>query len=109
MNFGQSEVSTMNIQTALPTYKINSAKQVIIDRETGQYLGQPDSILLDDDQTILTVYPKGHGLGEAVLNKSTDGGLTWQGRMVPNETLDGQILVKHQPFINSILGTVARK
>lgn len=86
MNFGQSEVSTMNIQTALPTYKINSAKQVIIDRETGQYLGQPDSILLDDDQTILTVYPKGHGLGEAVLNKSTDGGLTWQGRMVPNET-----------------------
>lgn len=76
----------MCIQNTLPIHKIDPEQQIIIDREPGQYLGQPDSILLNDDQTIFTVYPKGHGIGEALLNKSVDGGLTWQGRIVPNET-----------------------
>ncbi|WP_062107965.1 sialidase family protein [Bacillus niameyensis] len=77
---------TMSIQNTLHTYKIDPNKQIVIDREKGQYLGHPDSVLLDDDQTILTVYPKGHGLGEALLNKSNDGGKTWQGRTFANET-----------------------
>lgn len=76
----------MSIQNTLPTYEIDPSKQIVIDREAGQYLGQPDSILLDDDQTIITIYPKGHGIGEAVLNKSFDGGLTWVGRTYANET-----------------------
>lgn len=76
----------MSIRNTLPTYEIDPSKQIIIDREAGQYLGQPDAILLDDDQTIITVYPKGHGIGEALLNKSFDGGLTWEGRSLVNET-----------------------
>lgn len=75
-----------SIRNNLPTYKIEPKNQVIIDREKGQYIGHPDSILLDDDQTILTVYPLGHGIGEAVINKSFDGGFTWEGRETPNLT-----------------------
>ena len=35
--------------------------QVLTDREAGQYLGHVTTCLLDDGQTILCVYPKGHG------------------------------------------------
>nr|WP_243281476.1 glycoside hydrolase domain-containing protein [Clostridium sp. D53t1_180928_C8] len=76
----------INYQNTLESYDITSDKQIVIDREEGQYLGQPDTILLDDDKTILTVYPKGHGFGEALLSKSTDGGLTWKRRVLANET-----------------------
>lgn len=76
----------MHIQNTLPVYKVDPCKQIVIDQEAGQYIGQPDSIILDDDQTIITVYPLGHGIGEAVLNKSLDGGRTWEGRTHANET-----------------------
>jgi hypothetical protein len=52
-------------------------RQVIVDRETGQYLGHPTTVLLEDNQTMLCVYPKGHGRGAIVLKRSTDGGKTW--------------------------------
>nr|WP_051253595.1 glycoside hydrolase domain-containing protein [Paenibacillus alginolyticus] len=55
-------------------------KQVLTDREPGQYLGQPDSVLLNDG-TIYTVYPKGQGIGQLILKKSSDGGLTWSERL----------------------------
>ena len=51
-----------------------------MDREEGQYLGHPTTVLLEDGQTILAVYPKGHGRGAIVLKRSTDGGLTWTDR-----------------------------
>ena len=35
-------------------------RQVVVDKEDGQYLGHPTTVLLEDGQTILTVYPKGH-------------------------------------------------
>lgn len=76
----------LSIQNQLPTYKIDARSHIIIDRESGQYIGHPDTVLLDDDQTILTVYPLGHGRGEAVINRSFDQGRTWQGRKTPNET-----------------------
>ena len=76
----------INYQNTLETYEIPAEEQIVIDREDGQYLGQPDTILLDDDKTLLTVYPKGHGFGEALLSKSTDGGLTWEKRVPVNET-----------------------
>lgn len=76
----------INLKNTLDTYEIDPSKQIVIDREDGVYLGQPDSILLDDDKTILTVYPNGHGFGEALLSKSTDGGLTWEKRVPANET-----------------------
>lgn len=54
---------------------------VVVDREPGQYLGHPTTVLLDDGKTMLCVYPKGHGRGEIVYKKSTDGGKTWSDRL----------------------------
>ncbi|MEX2640067.1 MAG: exo-alpha-sialidase [Balneolales bacterium] len=56
-------------------------RQVIVDKETGQYLGHPTSVLLEDGKTIITVYPRGHGRGAILMKKSTDGGLTWSDRL----------------------------
>ncbi len=56
-------------------------RQVIVDREPGQYLGHPTTVLLEDGKTILVVYPKGHGKGSIILKRSTDGGLTWSDRL----------------------------
>ena len=56
-------------------------RQTIVDREPGQYLGHPTTVLLEDGQTILCVYPKGHGRGAIVYKRSDDGGLTWSERL----------------------------
>ena len=56
-------------------------RQVIVDREPGQYLGHPTTVLLEDGKTILCVYPKGHGKGAILYKRSTDGGRTWSGRL----------------------------
>ena len=56
-------------------------RQVVVDREAGQYLGHPTTVLLEDGKTILCVYPKGHGKGALVLKRSSDGGLTWSDRL----------------------------
>jgi hypothetical protein len=56
-------------------------RQVIVDREPGQYLGHPTTVLLEDGRTMLCVYPKGHGRGSIVMKRSTDGGLTWSARL----------------------------
>lgn len=56
-------------------------RQVIVDREPGQYLGHPTTVLLEDKKTIITVYPKGHGRGAIQMKRSTDGGLTWSDRL----------------------------
>ncbi len=56
-------------------------RQVIIDREPGQYLGHPTTVLLNDHKTMIVVYPKGHGRGAIVMKKSTDAGLTWSERL----------------------------
>jgi len=57
-------------------------RQIIVDKEKGQYLGHPTTLLLEDNKTILTVYPKGHGRGPIVYKKSNDAGLTW-GERIP--------------------------
>jgi len=56
-------------------------RQVVVDREPGQYLGHPTTVLLEDGRTMLAVYPKGHGRGPIVMKRSTDGGLTWSERL----------------------------
>jgi hypothetical protein len=56
-------------------------RQVIVDKESGQYLGHPTTVLLEDNKTMIAVYPKGHGRGAIVMKKSTDGGLTWSDRL----------------------------
>lgn len=59
----------------------NTAIQTIVDREAGQYLGHPTTVLLEDGRTMITVYPKGHGRGGIIMKRSTDGGRTWSGRL----------------------------
>ena len=56
-------------------------RQVIVDKELGQYLGHPTTVLLEDGRTIIAVYPKGHGRGAIVMKRSSDGGLTWSERL----------------------------
>ena len=56
-------------------------RQVLVDRESGQYLGHPTTVLLEDHKTILCVYPKGHGRGAIVYKRSHDGGRTWSERL----------------------------
>ena len=55
-------------------------RQVVVDREAGQYLGHPTTVLLEDGVTLRCVYPKGHGRGPIVMKSSLDGGLSWSER-----------------------------
>lgn len=56
-------------------------RQVVVDKEAGQYLGHPTTVLMGDGRTVWCVYPKGHGRGPILLKKSEDGGLTWSDRL----------------------------
>ncbi len=68
---------------SIPVIDLNDQKerQVIVDREKGQYLGHPTTLLLEDGKTILCVYPKGHGRGPILYKRSEDGGKTWSDRL----------------------------
>ena len=78
-----------NLKTKLaPGYTIpivdisgEKERQVVVDREKGQYLGHPTTLLLEDNKTMLIVYPKGHGRGPIVYKRSNDAGLTWSERL----------------------------
>ena len=59
----------------------DTARQITVDIEKGQYLGHVSSVLLENGKTIVAVYPKGHGRGQIILKKSFDGGLTWTDRL----------------------------
>ena len=56
-------------------------RQVVVDREAGQYLGHVTTVLLEDNKTMIAVYPKGHGRGAIVMKRSTDAGKTWSKRL----------------------------
>lgn len=55
-------------------------RQFLVDREEGEYLGHPDSVLLENGE-IYVFYPKGHGKGPIVMKKSMDGGKSWSPRL----------------------------
>ncbi len=78
-----SEMQAVNRGYSIPLIDLSDQthRQVIVDREEGQYLGHPTTVLLDDNKTMLAVYPKGHGRGAIVMKRSTDTGLTWSGRL----------------------------
>ncbi len=64
--------------------------RVVIDAEDGVYLGQPDTVLLDDETTILVAHPLGHGGPDTVLRRSADGGRTWSERMPVPDSFTGK-------------------
>jgi hypothetical protein len=81
-------------------------RQIVVDREAGQYLGHPTTVLLEDGRTILTVYPKGHGRGAIVLKRSTDGGQTWSERLpVPENWATSQ----ETPTIHRVVDAKGKK
>lgn len=92
----------------IPTLDIDSwaDHQVVVDREPGQYLGHPTTVLLEDGKTILTVYPKGHGKGPIQYKKSTDGGKTWSDRLPtpPNWVTSGET-----PTIHRVIDAAGKK
>jgi hypothetical protein len=76
-------------------------RQVVVDREPGQYLGHPTTVLLEDGRTIIAVYPMGHGRGAIVMKRSDDGGLTWSERLpVP----DNWATSLETPTIHRVVG-----
>ncbi len=58
-----------------------AGRQVVLDRQPGQYIGHPTTVLLEDGQTMIAVYPLGHGQGGIVMKRSADGGRTWSDRL----------------------------
>lgn len=81
-------------------------RQVVVDREKGQYLGHVSTCLLDDGRTILAVYPKGHGRGAIVYKRSTDGGRTWSDRL---PTPESWATSKEVPTLHRMTGPDGRK
>ncbi|HID22554.1 MAG TPA: exo-alpha-sialidase [Planctomycetaceae bacterium] len=81
-------------------------RQVVVDREPGQYLGHPTTVLLEDGKTILCVYPKGHGRGAIVYKRSTDGGLTWSDRL---PTPSSWATSKEVPTIHRVVDPQGKK
>jgi len=81
-------------------------RQVVVDREKGQYLGHPTTLLLEDGKTILCVYPKGHGKGGIVYKRSKDGGLTWSDRLPTPENWSTS---KEVPTLHRVIDAEGKK
>ncbi len=86
----QSQNSPVASSTAEPSrsysiltldLSVETDRQVTVDRDKGQYLGHPTTLLLEDGKSMLCVYPMGHGRGEIVYRRSADGGRTWSDRL----------------------------
>ncbi len=89
------EVPKMPKKYTIPIIDLSkdTSRQVTIDKEAGQYLGHPTTVLLDDNKTMYVVYPKGHGIGAVVMKKSMDAGLTWSDRLPVPENWSGSLEV----------------
>ncbi len=71
----------LNLSNKLTEYKLpeNYLSDVAKGESTDSrhYLGQPDMVMLDDEETLITAYPTGHGIGSIEMSVSRDGGESW--------------------------------
>lgn len=77
----------LNIQYSIPQYPLDDKYITTIENGKGterQYLGQPDMVMLNDNKTLITAYPIGHGKGPLVLQMSYDAGETWVEKETPS-------------------------
>ncbi len=92
----------------IPVVDLNTdtRRQVVVDREEGQYLGHPTTVLLEDGRTILCVYPKGHGKGAIQLKRSDDGGKSWSERL---KTPENWTTSRETPTIHRVVDAKGKK
>ena len=92
----------------IPMVDISGEKerQVVVDKEPGQYLGHPTTLLLEDGKTMLIVYPKGHGRGAIVYKRSTDGGKTWSERLPTPKNWETSLEV---PTLHRVVDAAGKK
>lgn len=105
--------TVQRVEAPAPGYSIpivdisgETAMQHLVDREKGQYLGHPTTVLLEDGKTILCVYPKGHGKGGIVYKRSSDGGRTWSERL---PTPDNWKTSKEVPTLHRVVDKSGKK
>ena len=101
-------VSAQESTFPVPTLDLASdtQRQVLVDREAGQYLGHPTTVLLEDGKTMLCVYPKGHGKGGIIYKRSTDGGLTWSERLPTPKNWETSVEV---PTLHRVVDAAGKK
>ncbi|MBX7107000.1 MAG: glycoside hydrolase [Gemmataceae bacterium] len=92
----------------IPVVDLNddAARQTVVDREAGQYLGHPTTLLLEDGKTILCVYPKGHGKGPIQYKRSSDGGRTWSERLPTPRSWETS---KETPTLHRVVDAAGKK
>ncbi len=81
-------------------------RQVVVDREKGVYLGHPTTVLLEDQKTMICVYPTGHGRGRIIMKRSSDAGLTWSARL---KTPENWSTSKEVPTIHRVIDPAGKK
>lgn len=110
MNVGVDEATEANQARgySIPLIDLSQEKgrQVIVDREKDQYLGHVTTVLLEDGQTMIAVYPKGHGRGAIVMKRSADGGKTWSERL---PTPESWATSKEVPTIHRVIDAAGTK
>lgn len=101
-------VSAQESTFPVPTLDLaaDTQRQVLVDREAGQYLGHPTTVLLEDGKTMLCVYPKGHGKGGIIYKRSTDAGLTWSERLPTPENWSTS---KEVPTLHRVVDASGKK
>ena len=104
----QTVIQESNPPYTIPTLDLAADvnRQTIVDREPGQYLGHPTTVLLEDAKTLLCVYPKGHGRGAIVYKRSTNGGRSWSARL---PTPDNWATSREVPTIHRVVDASGTK